>query len=225
MNKALQIKEGKKLKWTIIFMFCAYMLLFGYLYFKVNRAIRFTGLEHLWDVVVNRNQFLFGELKFFPLACGIVFALAQYVPEMIQNRIKLSLHLPLKESTIIWNMLGFGYGSLTILFLWIMITLTCYLQSIFPIQIILNIWTTILPWIFAGYMGYGLAAWICMEPSWRRRALNLIIGAAIIPFFFLSNVPGAYQGTLIYCMTLPLYVVGFSFLSVYRFKTGVQDNF
>ncbi|QZT38746.1 hypothetical protein K5X82_07555 [Halosquirtibacter xylanolyticus] len=224
MKKALLLKEWKKLKWGSLFMFCSYILLLGYEYLKVDRAIRFTGLEHLWDVIVNRNQFLFSELKYFPLFCGVVFALAQFVPEMTQKRIKLSLHLPMKESTIIWTMLGFGYVSLTIFFLFQVVTLTCYLQTIFPIQIIASTLITYLPWLLSGLAGYGLCAWICLEPSWKRRILNLIITGAILPFFFLTSVPGAYSNALLYCFCIPLYVLGFGFLSVYRFKTGVQDN-
>ena len=41
----------------------------------------------------------------------------------------------------------------------------------------------------AGFAGYLLVSWICLEPTWKRRVLNLIIAALIFRVYFLA--PGA----------------------------------
>lgn len=70
MTSALLFKEWKKTKWFAIGAFAVGLALLTYIFLKLGRSFRMVGLEHLWDVIVNRDQFLFRDVKYFPLATG-----------------------------------------------------------------------------------------------------------------------------------------------------------
>lgn len=82
---------------------------------------------------------------------------------------------------------------------------------------------TALPWYLAGLTLYLLTAWICLEPTWKRRLANLLIAVGVCRIFFLSDTPQAYDGMLPWLALLLVCSLFFPLLSVYRFKQGCQD--
>lgn len=223
MIKALLYKEWKKTKWFAIGILSLGFLLLTYIYLTLGKSIRFAGMEHLWDVVINRDQFLFRDLKYFPIAAGSCLGLSQFVPEMILKRIKLSLHLPLSERKIISTMLGFGNIVLLFIFGIQVFALVVFASIYFPKEFLYSALLTVFPWYMAGLMSYSLVSWICFEPVWKRKIINLLLAFAILKINFLSDFPGAYSLALYFIVIIPFYVLPFSFLSVDRFKVGVQD--
>lgn len=223
MIKALLFKEWKKTKWFAIGAFIAGVILLTYLFLTLGRAFRMVGLEHLWDVIVNRDQFLFRDLKFFPPAVGFCLALAQFVPEMVQKRIKLSLHLPLSNRKIVFSMLGFGMTLLMIIFAMHLLILLTFSGIYFPVEITASMIYTLLPWYIAGLAAYAMMSWICLEPSWKRRIFNTLIMFASLQLFYLTDFPGAYSFIVLSVVIIPFYVLPFGYFSVQRFKVGIQD--
>lgn len=223
MNKALLYKEWKKTKWFNIGIFGLGVLLLIYIFMSLSRSFRFAGMEHLWDVVINRDQFLFRDLKYFPLAAGLCLGLAQFVPEIIEKRIKLSLHLPLSERRIILLMLAFGQFVLLAVFLVHVLAVLVFSQFYFPQEFLISMLVTVLPWYIAGLVAHSFVGMICLEPTWKRRVFNFLLMAGSLNFCFLSEFPGAYDYLLCFLLLIPVYVMPFTFSSVYRFKTGEQD--
>ncbi len=223
MIRALIFKEWKKTKWFIIAIAVLGLLIEGYIFLRIFRSVRMVGMSHIWDVVVNRNTFLFSHIKYFPIASGVVLALAQFIPEMMDKRIKLSLHLPLSERKVILTMVGYGQVLLLALFLCLIAILTVVASVYFPQQIVTAMLATVTPWFLAGLIGNSLIAWVCLEPTWWRRVINLLLSVAVVEIFFLSDFQGAYTHTLSYIWLIPVLVLPFVFLSVYRFKIGKQD--
>ena len=223
MIRALLFKEWKKTKWFAIGTLAIGVLLLAYIFLKLGRSFRMVGLEHLWDVIVNRDQFLFRDLKFFPLATGFCLALAQFVPEMIQKRIKLSLHLPLSNCKIVFSMLGYGLISLMIIFTLHLLILLIFSGIYFPIEITESMIYTLLPWYTAGLATYAMVSWICLEPSWKRRIFNALLMFACLQLFYLTDFPGAYSFVVLGLVIIPFYVLPFGYFSVHRFKVGIQD--
>lgn len=223
MTSALLFKEWKKTKWFAIGAFAVGMALLAYLFLKLGRSFRMVGLEHLWDVMVNRDQFLFRDIKYFPLATGFCLALAQFVPEMIQKRIKLSLHLPLSNRKIVFGMLGFGLLALLIIFILHISVILIFSAIYFPKEIILSNIYTMIPWYVAGVAAYTFMSWICLEPTWKRRIFNALIMFGTLQLCFLTDFPAAYRPVVLALSIIPLYVLPFGYLSVQRFKVGIQD--
>ena len=82
-----------------------------------------------------------------------------------------------------------------------------------------HVWEVML----AGLTLYLLTAWICLEPTWKRRLANLLIAVGVCRIFFLSDTPQAYDGMLPWLALLLVCSLFFPLLSVYRFKQGCQD--
>jgi len=197
--------------------------LLTYIFLKMGRSFRFAGMEHLWDVIVNRQQFVFRDLKYFPLAAGICLGFAQYVPEMIQKRIKLTLHLPMEEWRIITLMLVYGASLLLAVFVCHVGAVYVFASLYFPAEFIVSMLTTVLPWYMSGLIAYAFIAMLCLEPTWKRRIFIALVAAATIQGCYISDFPGAYTPVLLAAVCIPLFVLPFAFLSVYRFKQGKQD--
>ncbi|MFA8434686.1 MAG: hypothetical protein ACEPOZ_09240 [Marinifilaceae bacterium] len=223
MRKALIYKEWKKTKWLNIAILSIGSLLLGYIFMKLGRSFRFAGMEHLWDVIINRDQFLLRDLKYFPVAAGIFLGLAQFVPETIKKRIKLSLHLPLPERETIFIMLGYGQVVLLGFFILHIMAVLLFAGIHFPYEFIISMLGTLAPWYLAGLTAHSFVAMICLEPTWKRRVFNILLMVGTLKLFFISDFPSAYILVLYLLIMIPIYVLPFLFLSVFRFKEGQQD--
>ena len=195
----------------------------GYCILKINRAITMKGAPHLWEVMLGKDVVFIDLLTYLPLLIGIFLAWVQFVPEMQQNQLKLTLHLPVSQYKTISIMLSFGIILLLIGFASDFLLLWLYLQKFFATELTSRILLTAIPWFTAGITGYLLTAWICLEPTWKRRILNILISTAILRIFFLSSVPESYNCFLPILILFTILTLFFSLLSVSRFRAGKQD--
>ena len=223
MKKAIFYKEWIKTHryfWLALIVSSVFVI---YALLQLQRVIGFKGVAHLWEILLSRETVFIELLTYVPLAIGVLLALVQFVPEIQQKRLKLTLHLPYPQRSMIGLMLAAGLVQLGIIFVLNYLTLWAYLQSILAPELVARILLTSLPWYLCGITGYLFAAWICLEPTWKRKILNFFISCGIIRIFFLSNVPQAYDGFI----WILLLFTGFTFilpwLSVTRFKAGKQD--
>ncbi len=224
MIKALLYKEWIKLRWVFWLVLTGSLLVEAYLFIRVGRSFRIAGAEHIWDVVINRNQFLFADIRFWPLVAGCALALMQFIPEVSMKRLKLTLHLPLNETRIIFTMLAFGIILLVFAFSIQLAILFGGISYLFASPFLSSAITTLAPWYQCGLAVYLLIAFVCIEPSWWRRIVNSLITLALVQIFFISTVPGAYSGFVVEMLFIPLFALFWVFISVYRFKIGVEDK-
>ena len=223
MKNALLYKEWKKTRFFAIGILLSGIALMLYMFLSVGRSFRFAGMEHLWDVIVNRKQFLFRELKYYPLAAGICMAVFQYVPEMIQNRIKLTLHLPIKENSAVKLMLMYGLGILFVIYTLQCIALWFFSAYFFPHEFVASIFKTVAPWYGVGIMVYLFIAAICIEPTWKRRIVYAILCFGTAKLFILSDLPAAMTPMFGFLLLIVLITFPLSLLSVQRYKQGNID--
>lgn len=223
MIKALFYKEWIKTRWILLLATIASSLLVVYAEMRIGKAVSMKGAAHIWEVLLTRETIFIQSLTYVPLFIGIALALFQFVPEMQQKRLKLTLHLPVGQQTILGTMLLFGASLLLLLFVLNFSILAVYLQRILAAELSGRILLSALPWYMAGLAAYGLTAWICLEPTWKRRILNALFMLAFLRLFFLSAVPEAYNGVAVPLFLLSLSTAGFPFVSVKRFKEGRQD--
>ncbi len=198
------------------------LLLHTYMFMRVGRSIRLVGAEHIWDVIITRNQFLFSELKYLPLLSGALLGLSQFIPEITNRRIKLTFHLPLREKTITTWMVGFGFILLTGLFLVQFAGLFTGMHLLFAPEIVNNGALTVLPWYLAGLWAYMACVFVAVEPTWRMRIPNMLLSTGLIRILFLSDFPAAYAPIPVLMFAGILLFVLFLWLSVFRLKVGRQ---
>ena len=223
MIKAIFYKEWIKMRW-----FCLVAALFlagftAYALLRVQRVITFKGAAHIWEVMLEKEVVFIDILQYLPVLLGVLLALVQFIPEMTHKRMKLTLHLPFPQRKMILLMMGVGLAALAVLSAVQAFVLWCYFHTLLAPELVSRILLTSLPWYLAGLALYPLAAWVCLEPTWRRRVADILVAVGVCRLFFLSETPQAYDGMLPWLLALLLCVLFFPLLSVYRFKQGCQD--
>ena len=218
MIKAIFYKEWIKMRW-----FCLVAALFlagftAYALLRVQRVITFKGAAHIWEVMLEKEVVFIDILQYLPVLLGVLLALVQFIPEMTHKRLKLTLH-----RKMILLMMGVGLAALAVLSAVQAFVLWCYFHTLLAPELVSRILLTSLPWYLAGLALYPLAAWVCLEPTWRRRVADILVAVGVCRLFFLSETPQAYDGMLPWLLALLLCVLFFPLLSVYRFKQGCQD--
>ena len=223
MIKAIFYKEWIKMRW-----FCLVAALFlagftAYALLRVQRVITFKGAAHIWEVMLEKEVVFIDILQYLPVLLGVLLALVQFIPEMTHKRLKLTLHLPFPQRKMILLMMGVGLAALAVLSAVQAFVLWCYFHTLLAPELVSRILLTSLPWYLAGLALYPLAAWVCLEPTWRRRVADILVAVGVCRLFFLSETPQAYDGMLPWLLALLLCVLFFPLLSVYRSKQGCQD--
>ena len=199
---AIFYKEWIKTRWYFLLAVVTTLGFTGYCMLRINRVIEMKGAAHVWEVLM---------------------AIVQFVPEMQRKCLKLTLHLPYPELKMTGNMLFSGLVLLLVCFASNFLLMEVYLSGVLAHELKNHILLTALTWYLAGISGYLLIAWICLEPAWKRRIINLIIAVLLLRIFFLSPTPEAYNKFLPYLLVYTLLTASFSWLSIVRFKAGKQD--
>lgn len=223
MWKAIVYKEWIK---TRRYLFAALLLtagFAGYGLLRLYRAVELMGAGHIWEVMVTRNAVFIDPIRFVPLLAGLLLAVVQFVPEMQRKCLKLTLHLPVPALATLGAMLAFGLAALSVLF-----GIGVAIVGLGPLPVIArelagNILCTALPWFLAGMAAYLLGTWVILEPTWRLRAVNILMSLLVLRLFFLGEVPHAYDGFLPLLALLTACTASLSWISVVRFMAGRQD--
>ena len=217
MNKAIFFKEWIKTRGLFFITLLVSLCFAGYVMMRINRVIT------LWAILLSRDTVFIELLQYLPLIIGALFASSQFIPEMTQKRLKLTLHLPYPQQRMILLMLLAGVSQISIVFLLQAASLWIYLQQHIACEMVARILLTAAPWYICGYTAYLMTAWICLEPTWKLRIVNLLIAAGIVRIFFLLDKPEAYNSFLPTLIIFTILCASLSIRSVVRFKEGCQD--
>lgn len=180
---AIFYKEWIKTRWYLLLALLVTLGFAGYSMLRINRVASMKGVEHVWEVMLARDTVFVDLLEFIPLLVGILLALVQFVPEMHHKCLKLTLHLPYPQLRMINLMLLYGLVVLLICFAANYLLMTVYMQGVLAPELYSRILLTVLPWYLAGIAAYLLISWICLEPTWKRRVLNLVISVLLLRIF------------------------------------------
>ena len=224
MNRALFYKEWIKIRWFFTAAIIAGVVIELIMFLKLGRSFRFAGHEHLWDVIVNKHQFMFSMIKYYPICVGVIIGMAQVLPEISRSRLKLSLHLPMKEARVVAVMAGFGLGLLILLLSVLQVLMLGGARYYFAGEMVNSVFYTSLPWFMAGITAYLLLAFSLYEPIRKRKVVNICTSAFLLYLHFISSFPGAWSGSIWLLLIMPVISSLFLFYSVYRFKAGVQAS-
>ena len=220
---AIFYKEWIKTRWYLLLAFFVTTGFAGYCMLRVNRVVELKGAAHLWEVMLMRDVVFVDLLQYIPLLAGILLALVQFIPEMYHKCLKLTLHLPYPQLRMINLMLLYGLLALTVCFAANFLLMFVYLQGVLASELYMRILLTAATWYVAGLCAYSLTAWVCLEPTWKRRVFNLVVTMLLLRIFFLSSEPEAYNSFLPWLVVYSLLCVSLSWISVLRFKAGRQD--
>ena len=116
-----------------------------------------------WMVYTSRTAALW-DFQEYPFYLALLIGGSQYLPEVLQKRIKLTLHLPLNEIVMLYTMVLYGFLmilSLMVIFMILFFTIDLYF---FPVEMHIMAINAFLPWILGGFTTYFFVAMIAMNP-------------------------------------------------------------
>lgn len=220
--KALSYKEWMKTRKLVGGWILLLAAVSVYAYIDLTYTIRMNEAVNVWFGILFQGTSVSALLMYLLPLAGISLAIVQFVPEMTQKRFKLTLHLPASETRLVSSMLLFGYGVLGVLYLCCLVFLSLLVSRVLPFEGVSMMLSQVLPWTAAGLAGYGFTAWICIEPCWKQRAMNMLMAAGLLSVCFVSVYPEAYAGFGWGMAGLVAASFVFPFYSCIRFKQGVQ---
>lgn len=220
MWKSVFYKEWLKIRWFIAGFTLLGVLYIGYLFLALKHNFAFTGGKNVWNAVLFQGHQFYSIFKYVPLAGGLIIAVAQYLPEAINKRLKLTFHLPLAENKTLLIMQAFGAGSLLVSFLIFGGLLFGFSLIYFPIEMVADSLITFLPWLLAGFATYFIVALVVLEPNRKYSFCYTLIGGFFLTIYFATAVTAAYASANFGLLVLTaLLSIGFVF-SAYRFRRG-----
>ncbi len=223
MGKAIFYKEWIKTRMSVLIMVAVMAAAIIYTFINTAQDFRVAGAVNVWNTFITKDMALLPALmQWIPMLLGLMLALAQFVPEMTDKRLKLTLHLPMPEGRIVTLLLAYGVTVLATFFVISYAVLTAGFRAWYPAEMISGMYLKSLPWFMGGWCAYLLTAWICLEPIWKYRALNALAAVCLCSFFFIKGASGAYLPFIPYLAVFAVVCFAFPFYSAARFKEGAQ---
>jgi hypothetical protein len=222
MIKSVFFKEWLKIRWAAAGVLVAFLLMLGYIYLNTSYYMRFMEPNGMWYDVVIRGLIFYGDLYIYlPLFAGILIGTTQFVPEISASRLKLTLHLPMRENMMLLTMLFIGTAVMLIIFLISYIILSIIATLFFPVEVLWSLIITSLPWYLAGLIAYWAVAMISIEILWLVRVALLIVFFGFTNLLFYLSTFNTYENSIVIYLILSMFFAFQIFLSAYRFRKGV----
>lgn len=219
---ALGYKEWIKTRRIIGVLVLLFAAVLTYTFIEITYSLRLEGAVHTWYSHIYQGVSVAPWFACLTLLAGLVLALTQFVPEMTNKRLKLTLHLPAQEIRIMSSMLLYGLCALLLLFFLFEAVLVGIGSLYLPAGVLRQLGWQLLPWSMAGIAVYGFTAWVCIEPQWKQRIWNALTGIAGIAMLYVSQYPGVYAHFLAESIAIAFLALLFPLYSCARFKNGIQ---
>lgn len=223
MERAIIFKEWVKTRMVFFISLGLAVCIAFYTVAMMNRLIELKGVEHLWLIMLLKDNTFIDMIKYVPLLVGLAIGVAQMAPEMTQKRLKLTLHLPYPQRRLVGLMLLAGLVELLVIYLLQAMIIMVYDLRILPVELVGRVMLTTLPWYFAGFTAYLFVTAVCLEGTWRRRIILSLLGIAVLMMYFLQSALEAYNGMILLIVITVVLLAVLSFGSIIRFKEGRQD--
>ena len=191
--KHLLYKEWLKTRWFAAVSLLLGIILSTYACIDALSSFHSLGGAFFYSTLLSGNISLMGQLKYLPLGVALLIGLSQFMPEITNKRIRLTLHLLITTITM---------------------------AVCFPAEITIPVWQTLFPWLLGGMTSYFFVAMIAFEPIWKFRFCYMLVAYFILRFFYLGygtgNAVTAYPILLVITLISSLSVIYTS----HRFNKG-----
>lgn len=148
MTKAIFLKEWLKTRRVFWVSLLVAVLFAVYAIMCIRRVSTSHGVEHVWLIMLMKDQTFIDAIKYVPALIGIALGVAQMAPEMQQKRLKLTLHLPFPQNRLIATMIGTGLGQLLVIFLLQALIIGIYYRGVVTSEMTWHVMLTTIPGIW-----------------------------------------------------------------------------
>ncbi len=218
MFGSLLHKEWVKLRMFWLAALILNLAVVGYVFVAMRRLFRLDHAEVVWYRVIHLGQMFYDPMMYVPLLSGLFLAAAQFLPEMRNQRFRISLHLPVPAFQIVLGHVLVGLAMLLTILLADCVLLWSASLSRFPVEIANRTLLTILPWCLAGVSAYLGGTLVLLEPVWKLRFFNGLVAAGITALLLQNAIPGAYAHVFVPLTLLVVLFMPSVLLPAYRFR-------
>lgn len=174
--------------------------------------------EMVWHRLMYLGSVHFGVMKFLPTVTGVLLSVAQFLPEMRDERFRLSLHLPVEIHSAVMAHVAFGMVAAAGIILLDMGLLAYITALYFPVEAVSLSIKTAAPWCSAGFVVYLGVALVLLEPLYPLKAALTAMAAATAGLFLHRATPGAYGPVMVRLLLLSALLIPGVLLPAYRFR-------
>jgi hypothetical protein len=221
MFTAFLYKEWIKLRTPLLILFILQLLWLLKLGFILHSNRGDDNIMSWFDWMWGGKLFFSG-FATLPAYIAFILALAQFLPETRDKRLKLMLHLPLSQHKVIGSHLFIGIAALIGLSLFALIVISCYVYLWFPSFLIVPTWLSLLPWLCAGLCVYSLTAAAVIEESMRYRISYAMIMVGVSLWLTRSDYHLWYSNIWPLVFLITLFTLALPLISVQRFRQGIS---
>ncbi len=218
--KHLLYKEWIKTRWYAAVGLAGSLILSVYACIDAVSMLHDMGGAFFYSTLLTGNIALMTQLKYLPLAIALLIGLPQFLPEITNKRIRLTLHLPVGSTAVVYTMVLYGLAVFCCTLLPALLITTATLAASFPAEVVVATLQTLLPWLLGGMTAYFFTAMIAFEPVWKFRFGYILIAYLTLRFFYLGygvgNAVTAYPLLLVITLVSSLAVIYTS----HRFNKG-----
>lgn len=218
--KALLYKEWIKLRYYWLAILGANALFCAYFFLNLRHQFQIEHAEMLYYQANRIGRLFYGDFRYVPLLGGLALGVAQFAPEVVRGRFRLSMHLPIDLTKLVLAHLAIGLIGLGTVLALDLSVLALSIGTYFPAAFVTSALTTALPWMLAGVAGYLGTALVLLEPIRRYQLSYLVPVAGVIWLCNASTRYGAYDQAL-WGLVLAVGLLGPTVLvAAFRFRDG-----
>jgi hypothetical protein len=218
MLRAIFLKEWLKLRWVGLGLLVLHVAMLGYLFLHLRHQFQIEHSEMIWYWAFELRRLLYGAIMYLPALTGVVIAVAQFGPEMIGGRFRLSLHLPLRADALVWTWVAFGALMGAALSALDAAGLYWSVRAFFPHEAAVSAVLTALPWLLGGWVGYFGATLVLLEPAVPRRVIYLALGLAFLALLYQHRGYQEYDRIILTLAAVALLFLPAVILPAHRYR-------
>lgn len=217
---ALARKEWLKLRPWLLLMLVAHLAFAVFFLMTMAQQFRVEHAEMIFYQANRIGRLFYADIRYVPLVTGAVLGVAQFLPEIIRARLRLSMHLPVSLQRLMLYYLAIGLIAVFAFLALDVIVLALGVGLFFPQAFTLSALATSAPWFLSGIAAYFGAALVLLEPDRRYQAVNLAIAGGVVALCHLSHQYDAYDKAIWGLVVLTLLMVPGIFRTAFRFRDG-----
>jgi len=206
MMQSILFKEWRKAWRPALVLAAGNALAAVQVWVSTGQLFRREHAEVVWYQTMQLGLPFFQVLAYLPLVTGAALAVAQFLPEMRRERLRLALHLPVNTTVLILVHLLAGLAGLAVCLTLQGLGLWASVAAWFPREMTAHAMAVWGPWALAGVAGYLGMAMALLEPSFLWRVGNVVLAAGTA-WLFLLPVPAGQAGSMLPAVLLPVQVL------------------
>ena len=216
---AIFFKEYTKTRLAMLALLAAGVCAVCWIGLGINRLFLLDHPEIVWYHSMDLNQIPYKAFTFVPSLSAVAFCLCQFLPEIRDERMRISLHLPCPLWLLMLAHIGYGFAFLLGLYLVEVGGILLILVHHYPHEAVEMAFWTILPWCMAGAYTYLCCAWVMLEPKKTAKLLGVLLGMGVCTPLLMHWTPGTFRTAVLpFLMGIPLLAAGF-FLPALHYRT------